>query len=501
MDYFTEITSSPYATVLETKLLGRSMIQITSFLAIISVLYLLHIHLTKSRRSYPRDLPWVGRREGEWFADARAHMREFSESVQNIARGYNKYGKFGKPFLTSQLTWKPEVVLPPEHIKWLIDQPDSVLSIHKVLIEDVAFNYTSPRAWDFHRPFHVEALNKINLSLITPSMVSEISLRTASAFGTTTGEWKTAPLQHSVLSILLGVTNRAFVGPDLAHNPAYAAATHTFITTLLVHASRINFATPALLKPLLGPLLALPCRRADARCRSFLEPRVRAHLAAAAAAGEADGKHGQDVLQLLARCAVRSGSARDRDASALASRVLALSFVGVHTSAAAAVNALVDLLSAGPGVWAALRREAAAAALGHAEWTRAAVGRLVLLDSALRESLRFSAFKARGVEREVVARAGVVLPGGTWLPRGTKVGVPTVEVHRDGRFYERPGEFVPGRFFSAHELKLLFAHLLLNYDFEFLDERPESTWITDFFTYTEEIQLRVRRREKSAHLD
>ncbi|EOD43977.1 putative cytochrome p450 protein [Neofusicoccum parvum UCRNP2] len=401
-------------------------------------------------------------------------MREFSASVQNIARGYNKYGKFGKPFLTSQLTWKPEVVLPPQHIKWLIDQPDSVLSIHKVLIEDVAFNYTSPRAWDFHRPFHVEALNKINLSLITPSMVSEISLRTASAFGDTPGEWITAPLQQSVLSILLGVTNRAFVGPDLAHNPAYAAATHTFITTLLVHASRINFATPALLKPLLGPLLALPCRRADARCRSFLEPRVRAHLAAAAT-GAADERDGQeDVLQLLARCAVRSGSARDRDASALASRLLALSFVGVHTSAAAAVNALVDLLSAGPGVWAALRGEAAAA-LGHAEWSRAAVGRLVLLDSALRESLRFSAFKARGVEREVVARAGVVLPGGTWLP--------------------------PGRFFSAHELKLLFAHLLLNYDFEFLDERPESTWITDFFTYTEEIQLRVRRREKSAHLD
>lgn len=288
-------------------------------------------------------------------------------------------------------------------------------------------------------------------------MVSEISLRTASAFGSTPGEWITAPLQQSVLSILLGVTNRAFAGPDLAHNPAYAAATHTFITTLLVHASRINFATPALLKPLLGPLLALPCRRADARCRSFLEPRVRAHLAAAAAAaGAADERDGQeDVLQLLARCAVRSGSARDRDASALASRLLALSFVGVHTSAAAAVNALVDLLSAGPGVWAALRGEAAAAALGHAEWSRAAVGRLVLLDSALRESLRFSAFKARGVEREVVARAGVVLPGGTWLPCGTKVGVPTVEVHRDGRFYERPGEFVFDRFVGRAELGMV----------------------------------------------
>ncbi|GME35677.1 cytochrome P450, partial [Neofusicoccum parvum] len=252
--------------------------------------------------------------------------------------------------------------------------------------------------------------------------------------------------------------------------------------------------------------------------------------AAAPAGAAAAGAGPSEVRPVWAGGGGRGGRARDRDASALASRLLALSFVGVHTSAAAAVNALVDLLSAGPGVWAALRGEAAAAALGHAEWSRAAVGRLVLLDSALRESLRFSAFKARGVEREVVARAGVVLPGGTWLPCGTKVGVPTVEVHRDGRFYERPGEFVfdrfvgraelgmvnttdsflafghgrhacPGRFFSAHELKLLFAHLLLNYDFEFLDERPESTWITDFFTYTEEIQLRVRRREKSAHLD
>lgn len=59
----------------------------------------------------------------------------------------------------------------------------------------------------------------------------------------------------------------------------------------------------------------------------------------------------------------------------------------------------------------------------------------------------------------------------------------------------------PGRFFSAHELKLLFAHLVLNYDFEPMGEKPRGKWITDFYVLESPSMLKARRREKSAHLD
>ncbi|KAI7421893.1 hypothetical protein KC332_g9 [Hortaea werneckii] len=48
------------------------------------------------------------------------------------------------------------------------------------------------------------------------------------------------------------------------------------------------------------------------------------------------------------------------------------------------------------------------------------------IDSALRESLRISTFKARGLERVVVAPKGVTLPDGTHLRKGTKIGIPVL---------------------------------------------------------------------------
>lgn len=59
----------------------------------------------------------------------------------------------------------------------------------------------------------------------------------------------------------------------------------------------------------------------------------------------------------------------------------------------------------------------------------------------------------------------------------------------------------PGRFFSTHELKLLFAHIMLNYDFKFLDQRPRSIYLSDFCFMPEEVFFETCRRERSAHLD
>lgn len=64
-----------------------------------------------------------------------------------------------------------------------------------------------------------------------------------------------------------------------------------------------------------------------------------------------------------------------------------------------------------------------------------------------------------------------------------------------------PSPLSPGRFFSTHELKLLFAHIVLNYDFKFLDEKPRSIYLSDFCFMPEEVFFEACRRERSAHLD
>lgn len=83
-------------------------------------------------------------------------------------------------------------------------------------------------------------------------------------------------------------------------------------------------------------------------------------------------------------------------------------------------------------------------------WGKAALARLVHVDSALRESMRLNGFVARGIMKTVLAPAGVTLPGagGAHVPAGTKVGIQAYSVHRDGRFYSAPETYDAFRFVS-----------------------------------------------------
>ncbi|KAI7776840.1 hypothetical protein LA080_004371 [Diaporthe eres] len=494
------------------------------FAALPIIIYILHLRATKLRVT-PKGVPWVGLRN-EWFSKTRAN------SKSNIEEGYQKYGRHGKPYITPNLTFKAEVMLPPSYISWLLAQPDSVLSIHKVLLADVEFEYTSPRSWKFVRPFHNEALNKMDLNSITGAMTEEISESVEDCFGNVPGRWTRVGVQASMSTILTRITNRVFVGKEVAHNSDYSRYHINFVNKIGKCAAIIAYLIPAMLKPLLGPLVALPVRYYDHRCSRYLVPLIQNHLDEALAPKDAQKEErNQDMMQLMVRFAAKSSDPLDHDPRSLSARILALNFVGIHTSSAAAMSALVNILCAGPEVFAALRREAASVLRGNGGvWDKAAVGRLALTDSTLRESLRFSAFKARGVERQVVKRGAVVLPDGTLLPEGTKVGVPITEIHKDPKFYDDPEVFrhdrfvgraelgivnttdtflafghgrhaCPGRFFSAHELKLLFAHIVLNYDFKFLDERPRSIYLSDFCFMAEEVFSESCRRQRSAHLD
>lgn len=295
----------------------------------------------------------------------------------------------------------------------------------------------------------------MRLDLLTPDIVDEVALCIDRIFGTDTKEWTEVGLSIPMWETITRVTTRVFVGVDLAHNDTYIHYSASFAMSLGQQSGMITMLIPDLLKPIFGSLMALPCRYYDWRCSQYLVPLIQSHLAAAEKASEHEIRKA-DMLQLMARCAVKSSDALDRDPRSLCSRLLALNFVGIHTSSITAMNALLDIWSAPPQVAAALREEAARVLHEHdGLWTKAAVGKLVLLDSTLRESMRVSAFKGRGVERLVVKKGGVTLPDGTYLPKGTKIGIPVSEIHRDAAFYEDPREFVFDRFVGKAELGLV----------------------------------------------
>lgn len=52
----------------------------------------------------------------------------------------------------------------------------------------------------------------------------------------------------------------------------------------------------------------------------------------------------------------------------------------------------------------------------------------------------------------------------------------------------------PGRFFVSHELKMIFAHLILNYDVKHLQERPKAFWVGRNMVPPVAAAVEVRRR-------
>lgn len=61
-------------------------------------------------------------------------------------------------------------------------------------------------------------------------------------------------------------------------------------------------------------------------------------------------------------------------------------------------------------------------------------------------------------------------------------------------------EFSPGRFFASNLLKLLLAHIALEYDIEPIGVRPENPWLNNSIGPPIWSKLRIRRRDQASHV-
>lgn len=351
-----------------------------------------------------------------------------------------QYSKNDKPFVVpSFVTWQPEVVLPPSQIRWLVEQPDTVLSIDKCLLKDLEFPYTTPAAWSFTRPFHVEAINKLKLDALVEDMADEVQAGIDEQWGSNTEDWTTVNIEHTMMQVLVRITSRVFVGPPLCRDKSYIDAATEFMTNISVRSIMISF-TPEIFRPLVAWWMTRDLRRWNAICTNKMRPLVEKEMMHRRPSDQKTMPAPVTLLEQLSRLAVRSTHKKDRDAFSIGSRLLALNFVAVHTSNAALINALVDIASppaTTKDVFRQLREEAEGVSKQHhGNWSKSAVGQLVKTDSMLRESLRLNTFKSRGVERIVVKKEGVVLPSGQYLKKGTKIGLPVLPIHRDSDIYD-----------------------------------------------------------------
>ena len=122
---------------------------------------------------------------------------------------------------------------------------------------------------------------------------------------------------------------------------------------------------------------------------------------------------------------------------------------GIHTSIMTINNVLLDLLSSPSDLayYSRLRQEADTVFAKSEDWeNQASLGKLIHIDSSIRESLRRNPVMTKNILRQVIRKDGLEMPNGQKIPRGARLAVPTVRVHYDERFYPNAQLYEPFRY-------------------------------------------------------
>jgi len=168
-------------------------------------------------------------------------------------------------------------------------------------------------------------------------------------------------------------------------------------------------------------------------------------------------------------------------------------------------------------------------------WTKAGMDKMLKLDSFLRETQRLEGTTILSLNR--LALSPFTFSNGMTVPAGTYIAVPMSAAHRDERIHAHADEFdgfrftklresegdaptsrhhghmvststeqlsfglgrhaCPGRFFAANEVKALFAHILVTYEFKLEDGKGvprEICFASVRIPGTANVMFRTRRK-------
>lgn len=487
---------------------------------------------------FTKELPWSGLRK-EFYPIIRASFRQLLLSPPTLTDGYARYGKKGQPFAIPDPSFKPQVMLPQEHVKWINQQSAEVLSLWTVRDMRNALGYMNitvdhKSTINFTEKVIGRCLTR-NLDAIQTDVYAEIRTSVDDLFGLDTDSWRELNGHETMNKIADRTGIRAMFGLALCRDQNYM---HNLarLNKLMGMATILVGRLPPVVRNIAGNLVSLPIRYYKAKVMRTLEPFIAKQM-------EDFDRHQREGVRshrskdFLTQAVATAMTNKDRtvcnDAPYLAEQFILLSFAALATMSLVSLNVFFDLSSAPSELDAfnVIREEAAQIFTSDQSWTSpAALHRLKLPASAIRESLRLNPIQLHALVREVMPKDGIRLPDGTSIAKGTWIGVPAQAVHLDERFYDNPLSYdpfrfareqeklgkekadatqpsdtflgfsygrhaCPGRWFAEQFLKLLLAYVAVHYEVEPLAQRPERTVFGDVNVPSLTTSLRVRRRK------
>ncbi|KEY71965.1 hypothetical protein S7711_07111 [Stachybotrys chartarum IBT 7711] len=398
------------------------------------------------------------------------------------------------------------IFLPPRYIEELKSHPDVELATSK---EFFHYDYHAFKAMaeSDHTHMLVNTVTKKltpALGLITEPVNDENHHAIPSRFPPTE-EWTRIKFVPKSVDLISQVSSRIFIGAPLCRDREWIDVAKMFTIDLVTVSFMMNLC-PSPLRPLyhmFAPQVK-NLQKTIERGRKLIQPEVdrrRAAMMAARSRGEKPQKH-LDSIDWMLELAEAQGL-KDFD---MVHGQLAMTFMAIHTTSTTLTILLYDLIN-NPHLIEEVRKEIIQAYTEDRGWKKTTLYKLKLLDSIMKESHRTNTGPPFTMARYV--NKNVTLSDGQVLPKGATVAFTNMHMNEDStwpnaakfdgyRFLNlrnQPGsenrwQFVtttpqeptfghghhacPGRFFASNEVKLVMVHLIMKYDWKFIDGKKPA---------------------------
>lgn len=427
-------------------------------------------------------------------------LRLFRYGHEMLQEGYEKYSGslFKIPTLKSWI-----VIVSSRHlIEEIRRAPDDVLSMDEAFRESFFTDLTvGPELYEDQ--FYIEAVKgplTKNVSVKLADVQDEIAMAFNEYIPIKGDEWVEITAFTAMLDIVCRATNRMFFGLPLCRNPVWTDMNKK-LTADIVKASIILGLIPPALRPIVAPLLRSKGLRHGAK---LLGPLITERL-------EQDAKGGPDRPNDIITWVLDLTKDRQRSIRVLVNAFLIVIFAALHTTSMSFTNVLFELATR-PEYVQPLRDEIEAVIQEEGGWSKDSVRKLCKMDSFIKECLRVSNLGLLTMIRKTMK--DFTFSDGTTIPAGSTLAVPFNAVHTDPDTYADPETFdgfrfeklreqdgennkyqvvslsadyvlfgygrhaCPGRFFATNQLKVMLAHILLNYDVKMPDGKGRpGNWV------------------------
>ncbi|KAI0476569.1 cytochrome P450 [Xylariaceae sp. FL0804] len=353
-----------------------------------------------------------------------------------------------------------------------------------------------------HRTYHTAVVRGPVTQSIgpwTPLLCDEAGMAFDDLIGRPTDDWKPVGLYDTIAMTVGRMANRVYVGKELCRNEEYLKNAADYAQAVVITAELIRL-FPDWIKWIL--VRFMPVMRHRKKGEEFLRDYIQERL---------DGKldeNGQKPTDLVQRL-IDAAPPVEKTVPQLAERVMALNVASIH-STTMTITAALYALAAEPEKYGDVLRKEVIESLEDGQITAASLAKLPKMESFLRESGRLNNAGLMAMQRN--ARKEFRFSDGTVLPPGSKVGAVTLALGRDPEVFGDPEVFdgfrfyspeptetkqptmlstgtnfhlfghgrhpCPGRFLAVHEMKIMFALLLLRYDWKLAPgTKPEPFYI------------------------